>query len=232
LFDFSQEYVEERLLMPKLLVYGIPISTYVRTVRLLLEEVGVEYQIQSIDFFQGENRSAAYLAKNPFAKVPTLAIVENNSAAIDEVLIYETTAITDYLDTVFADGRCSPTDPLLKARMRQIIGIIDNYVNPTAIGVIVWQRLIVPSQGGQTDLVKVNSAIEPVQTAIGAIESLATCNPYLLGNTIGIADFYLMPIFVYLAQTPEFSEIVARSPKLQSWWDRVSQLPIVKKVCA
>jgi glutathione S-transferase len=83
--------------MPKLLVYGISMSTYVRTVQLLLEEVGVEYQIQNIDFFQGENRSAAYLAKNPFAKVPTLAI--------DEVLIYETTAITDYLNTVFADNR-------------------------------------------------------------------------------------------------------------------------------
>jgi glutathione S-transferase len=95
----------------------------------------------------------------------------------------------------------------------------------------VWQRLIVPSQGGQTDLVRVNSAIEQTQTAIGAIESLAICNPYLLGNTIGIADFYLIPIFVYLAQTPEFSAIVAQSPKLQSWWGRVSQLSIVKNVC-
>jgi glutathione S-transferase len=210
--------------MSKLLVYGTPISTYVRTVRLLLEEIGVEYQLQSIDFFQGENRSAAYLAKNPFAKVPTLAI--------DRELIYETTAITDYLDTVFANGRCSPTDPMLKARMRQIIGIVDNYLNPTAIGTIVWQRLIVPSQGGQTDLVKVNSAIEPTKTAIGAIQSLAMCNPYLLGNTISIADCYLIPIFIYLAQTPEFEVVMAPAPKLQGWWERVSQLPIVKKVCA
>jgi glutathione S-transferase len=209
--------------MSKLVVYGTPISTYVRTVWLLLEEIGVEYQLHSIDFFQGENRSAAYLDKNPFAKVPTLGI--------DEELIYETTAITDYLDTVFAAGRCSPTDPLLKARMRQIMGIIDNYLNPTAIGTIVWQRLIMPSHGSQTDLEKVNSAIEPTKMAIMAIESLATCNPYLLGSTISIADCYLIPIFVYLAQTPDFAGVVAQSPKLQSWWERVSQLSIVKKVC-
>jgi glutathione S-transferase len=210
--------------MSKLVVYGTPISTYVRTVRLLLEEIGVEYQLHSIDFFQGENRSAAYLAKNPFAKVPTLGV--------DRELIYETTAITDYLDTVFASGRCSPADPLLKARMRQIVGIIDNYLNPTAIGAIVWQRLIVPSQGGQTDLVKVNNSIGLAQTAIGAIESLAMCKPYLLGSTISIADFYLIPIFIYLAQTPEFTEIVASAPKLRSWWEQVRHLPIVEKVCA
>lgn len=210
--------------MSKLLVYGTPISTYVRTVRLLLEEIGVEYQLHSIDFFQGENRSAAYLAKNPFAKVPTLAI--------DQELIYETTAITDYLDTVFVDGRCSPADPLVKARMRQIVGIIDNYLNPTAIGAIVWQRLIVPSQGGQADLAKVNGAIELAQTAMVAIESLVICNPYLLGSTTSIADFYLIPIFVYFSQTPEFVAIVANTPKLQMWWERVGQLPIVKKVCA
>jgi glutathione S-transferase len=209
--------------MSKLVVYGTPISTYVRTVRLLLEEIGVEYQLHSIDFFQGENRSAAYLAKNPFAKVPTLGI--------DEELIYETTAITDYLDTVFAAGRYIPTDPLLKTRMRQIMGIVDNYLNPTAIGTIVWQRLIMPSQGSQTDLEKVNSAIEPTKIAMGAIESLTICNPYLLGSTISIADCYLIPIFVYLAQTPDFARIMAQSPKLQSWWERVSQLPIVQKVC-
>jgi glutathione S-transferase len=210
--------------MSKLVVYGTPISTYVRTVRLLLEEIGVEYQLHSIDFFQGENRSAAYLAKNPFAKVPTLGV--------DRELVYETTAITDYLDTVFAAGRCSPADPLLKARMRQIVGIIDNYLNPTAIGTIVWQRLIVPSQGGQTDLVKVNNSIERAQTAIGAIESLTMCKPYLLGSTISIADCYLIPIFIYLAQTPEFTTTVASAPKLRGWWEQVRHLPIVERVCA
>ena len=210
--------------MSELIVYGTPVSTYVRTVRLLLEEIGIESQLHSIDFFQGENQSATYLAKNPFAKVPTLAI--------DRELIYETTAIADYLDTVFADGRCSPTDPLLKARMRQIMGIIDSYLYPTAIGAVVWQRLIVPSQGGQPDLAKVNSVIEPMTTAIGAIESLATCNPYLLGSSMSIADCYLIPIFVYLAQTPEFSVTMASAPQLQGWWERVSQLPSVKKVCA
>jgi glutathione S-transferase len=209
--------------MSKILVYGSPLSTYVRTVQLLLESIGIEYQTHSVDFLKGENRLATYLSKNPFAKMPTLEI--------EEGLIYETAAITDYLDTVLANGRFTPTNPLLKARMRQVMGIVDNYLYPNVI-TIVMQRSIVPSQGGQTDLSAVNKAIEPLKIAIDAIETLTTCDLYLLGSSVSIADFYLAPIFGYLAQTPEFAVTVAQAPKLQVWWRLCSQSSIVKKVCA
>jgi glutathione S-transferase len=209
--------------MSKLLVYGTSLSTYVRTVQLLLEEIGAEYRTHSVDFLNGDNKLAAYLAKNPFAKMPTLEI--------EDGLIYETAAITDYLDTILANGQFTPTNPLIKARMRQVMSIVDNYLYPNLI-TVVMQRLIVPSQGGQTDLVAVNKAIDPLKTAIGAIESLVTCNPYLLGNKVSIADFYLVPIFVYLAQTPDFAVVTDQAPNLRAWWEQIGQLSIVKKICA
>ncbi len=118
------------------------------------------------------------------------------------------------------------------ARMRQIMAIIDSYLYPPAILTIVIQRLIVPSQGGKASEEIVKDAIAPAQKAGQAIESLAVGSPYLLGNEITIADFYLIPIFIYLSQTPEFEAITAQTPKLRTWWDQVSQLPNVKKVCA
>ncbi len=205
-------------------VYGTPRSTYVRTVRLLLEEAGADYNLTGVDIFNGENKSAEYLAKNPFGKVPTLEV--------DGELLYETTAITDYLDTVLAGNKFSPSNPLLQARMRQIMAIIDGYLYSPAIGTIVIQRLIVPSQGGETDSDKVKNAVAPAQTALEAIESLTVGSPYLLGSVVSIADFYLIPIFTYLSQTPEFDSITAQTPKLRTWWDEVSKLPSVKKVCA
>jgi glutathione S-transferase len=208
----------------KLIVYGTSVSTYVRTVRLLLEEIGVDYTLQSVDIFNGESQSAEYLAKHPFGKVPTLEV--------DGELLYETAAITQYLDATIAHHKFSPVDPLLQARMRQMMGIVDSYFYAAAIGSIVIQRLIVPSQGGETDEAKVKAAIAPAQTAIEAIESLATGKPYLLGSGLSIADFYLIPIFIYLSQTPEFAVITAQTPKLNTWWDAVSQLTSVKKVCA
>jgi len=210
--------------MAKLTVYGTPVSTYVRTVRLLLEEAGADYTLKGVDIFTGESQSAEYLAKNPFGKVPTLEV--------DGEVLYETAAITDYLDTVLAANKFSPSDPMQSARMRQIMAIIDSYLYPNAILTIVIQRLIVPTQGGKTDEDKVKNAVAPAKTAAEAIESLTVGSPYLLGNEVSIADLYLIPIFIYLSQTPEFEAITAQTPKLLAWWDEVSQLPSVNKVSA
>ena len=210
--------------MAKPIVYGIPQSTYVRTVRLLLEEAGIEYDLKPVDIFNGETKSPEYLAKHPFGKVPTLEV--------DGETLYETSAITEYLNTALANNKFSLSTPMLQARMRQIMAIIENYFYTPAITTIVIQRLIMPSQGGQTDEDKVKNAIAPAQTALNALESIATCNPYLLGSEIGIADFYLIPIFVYLSKTPEFEAITAQTPKIKAWWDKVSNLPQVQQVCA
>jgi len=210
--------------MATITVYGTPVSTYVRTVRLLLEEASAEYDLKSIDFFKGENDSSEYRAKNPFGKVPTLEV--------DGELLYETAAITDYLDTVVASNKFSPSNPMSKARMRQIMAIIDSYFYSPAITTIVIQRLIVPSQGGKTDEDAVKNAIAPAKTAAEAIESLTVGSPYLLGSELSIADFYLIPIFIYLSQTPEFDAITAQTPKLRTWWDEVNKLKSVNQVCA
>ena len=210
--------------MANLTVYGTPVSTYVRTVRLLLEEAGATYDLKEVGIFNGENQSADYLAKNPSGKVPTLEA--------DGEVIYETTAITSYLDAIVADHKFTPADPLQQARMQQIVGIVDSHLYTPAIVSIVVQRLIVPSQGGQTDEEKVKAAVAPVKLALEAIESLTVGSPYLLGDAVTIADFFLIPIFTYLSQTPECEETIAQAPKLRTWWSQVSQLPSVQKVCA
>jgi glutathione S-transferase len=79
---------------------------------------------------------------------------------------------------------------------------------------------------------KVKAAVAPVKTALEAIESLTIGHPYLLGHELSIADFYLIPVFTYLSQTPEYEATVAKTSSLRTWWNEVSQLPSVKKVCA
>ncbi len=209
--------------MPKITVYGTPISTYVRTARLLLEEAGADYDLKSVDIFNGETQTAEYLAKHPFGKVPAVEV--------DGAVVYESTAITSYLDAILTHGKFSPAEPLMKAQMQQILGVIDSYLYPSAIQTVVIQCLIVPSQGGQTDEAAVKAAIPSVKTAIEAIEALTIGSPYLLGSEVGIADFYLIPVFIYLSQTPAFDEVMAQAPKLQTWWEMARELPVVKKVC-
>lgn len=210
--------------MPNITLYGTPVSTYVRTVRLLLAEANIDYQLKDIGIFNGDNQTDAYLAKHPFGKIPAIEI--------DGIKIYETAAISYYLNQKLAGGKFAPVDLLSQTRMRQIEAIIDNYLYPQAIGTIVIQNLIVPQQGGKTDQQAVEKAIAPTQKALSAIEELYIGNPFLVGSLISIADFYLIPIFVYLQQTPEFAAVTADVPKLKAWWDEVKILASVQKICS
>lgn len=201
--------------MPQLTLYGPALSTYVRTTRMVLAETNTPYDLKPVDIFS--DRDPDYLAKNPFGKVPTLGI--------DGEYLYETSAIVQYLDETIANGQFTPSDPLQRARMRQIMAIVDSYLYAPAIGTITIQRLIVPSQGGQPDEAAIQAAVPKVQTALQAIESCASCDPYLLGSEVTLADFYLLPVVLYLTQTPEKDAALSQTPQLQAWWSAASQHP-------
>ena len=205
-------------------LYGTPTSTYVRTSRLLLAEANIDYSLKDIGIFNGDNETQAYLAKHPFGKVPTLEI--------DGQTIYESTAITHYINQKLADGKFSPPDILMQSRMHQIMAIIENYLYSHAVGTIVIQNLIVPDQGGETDQQAVQEAIAPTQKALKAIEDLVVGTPFLVGSMISLADFYLIPIFVYLEKTPQFNTLIINTPKLRIWWNEVKMLNSVKEICA
>lgn len=208
--------------MTQFTLYGPTLSTYVRTVRMILAETDTPYDFQAIDIFS--DPSPDYLAKNPFGKVPTLEI--------DGTPLYETCAIVEYLDTVVGDRRFTPADPLGQARMRQIMAIVDSYLYGAAISTITIQRLIVPSRGGQPDEAAIAAATPKAKTALEAIEAIAPCNPYLLGDAITLADFHLMPVMLYLSKTPEMAAATAQTPKLKQWWELVSQRPSFLAVLA
>ena len=210
--------------MPNIIFYGTPQSTYVRTVRLLLAEAKIDYNLKDVGIFNGDNETEEYLAKNPFGKVPTVQV--------DGIEIYETAAITYYINEGIAGGKFTPPDLLMQTRMRQIMAIIDNYLYPPAVGTIVIQNLIVPDQGGETNRQAVEDAIVPTIKALEAIEDLFVGSPFLVGSMISIADFYLIPIFVYLEKTPEFKAVTTHTPKLNAWWQEVKNLNSVKEICA
>jgi len=191
---------------------------------MLLELAGADYTIVPVDIFNGQNKTPEYLALHPFAKVPTLEV--------EGTYIYESPAIADYLDATVAGGRYTPTEPLTRARMRQIMAVIDNYLYAPAIGAIAIQRLIVPSQGGVPDEAKVAAAVPLARQALQALDAIATGSPYLLGERLTVADLYLAPTVFYLAETPEFAAVMEAAPTLRTWWKQTQTWPVLQKVCA
>lgn len=195
--------------MANIRLYGTPISTYVRTARLVLSGAELEYDIKDIGVFNGDNQTDSYLKKHPFGKIPALEI--------EGKTLYETNAITYFVNEKFAKGKYAPNDLWLRSRMYQIISIVNNYLYAPAVGVLTIENLVKPGRGEKIDQVAVEGAITPTRTALEAIEDLFTGEPYLLSSELSIADFYLIPIFFYVSKTPQFNQITANAPQLKGW---------------
>ncbi len=208
--------------MASITLYGTPISTYVRTVRLLLAGADVDYDLEDVGIFNGDNQTDDYLSKHPFGKIPTLEV--------EGKILYETDAITYFLNEKFAQGKFAPTDLWLRSRMYQIISIVNNYLYAPAVTTLTIENLVKPNQGKETDKAAVEAAIDPAKTALEAIEELFV-GPYVLGDELTVADFYLIPVFFYVSKTPQFDSLTANTPKLKDWWENARSLELVKQVC-
>ena len=99
-------------------LYGYRYSVYSWIARLVLEEKGVGYRWIEADPF-ADDVPKFYLALHPFKRVPALVH--------DGFQLYETAAITRYLDEAFPGPRLQSADPRVRARSTQIISIVDSY---------------------------------------------------------------------------------------------------------
>lgn len=79
-----------------------PLSTYSRRVRIALLEKGLPATLVEVDMGARAHRSPDYLRLNPHGRVPTL--VE------DGFVLYESTAILEYLENTHPEPRLIPDD--------------------------------------------------------------------------------------------------------------------------
>ncbi len=198
--------------MAKPTLYGPGYSTYARAARLALEEKGVDYDLVEIDFIAG-GMPDEHLARHPFAKVPAL---EHGG-----LMLYETAAIERYIDEAFDGPSLQPSDPAGRARMTQIISVIDSYTYPCTVGDLVIQRLVQPMLGGTADESIVEAALPAVDKSMAELERLLADQEYLTGSALSLADLHLAPIFEYFVNTPESNGIMKDKPALNAWWQRM-----------
>ncbi|MFO1056870.1 MAG: glutathione S-transferase family protein [Dongiaceae bacterium] len=204
------------------ILHGPAYSTYARTARLALEEKGVPYELREVDILTGAAQKPDYLALQPFAKVPAFEH--------DGFRLYETAAIARYVDEAFPGPKLQPADVKRRARMAQIVAIVDSYAYGSLIGKVVWQRAVVPLLGGTPDEAIVAEAAPMVGKSIAALEAAADSQgPFLCGPELSLADLHLVPVMAYFSGTPEGQKALAGAPRLARWWQAIAGRPSVKK---
>lgn len=205
--------------MPVIL-HGPSYSTYARTARLALEEKGVAHQLIEVDILTGAGHAPDHLARQPWGKVPAFEH--------DGFHLFETFAITRYVDEAFPGPALQPADGRARARMTQICGIIDSYAYGAMVGKLFWQAVVVPMQGGTPDAAVAEAGLEATRQSLKVIESLAQ-GELLCGSQVTLADLHLLPVLDYLAMVEAGRAALAAHPKLSAWHARMATRPSVVK---
>ena len=91
-----------------LVLHGPAYSAYTRVARIVLAEKALAYRLEPVDILSDDSPGAAHLARHPFGFVPVL---DHNGFRL-----YETAAITRYLDEAFDGPSLQPRDAQARAR--------------------------------------------------------------------------------------------------------------------
>ena len=156
--------------MSKPILYGPAFSTYVRSARLVMEEKGVDYDLVEFDFLQGP-MPAEQIERQPFAKVPAFEH--------DGFQLYEVVAISRYVDEAFEGPSLQPENVRERARMTQIISVLDSYTYSCTVGQLVIQRLVMPMLGNQPDEEAISKSLPEIDTCMRALDAVEIHNRYI-----------------------------------------------------
>jgi glutathione S-transferase len=199
------------------IVFGAPWSVYVRTVRLTLEEKGSPYALVPIDPFAPGGPPAEHLGRHPFGKIPAFEHAGFR--------LYEAAAITRYIDEVFAGPALQPADPRRRARMMQIIGVLDSYAYRSLVWDIYVERIARPASGLAADEKKIAAALPKAEICLSALSDLMGGGPWLAGPAISLADLHAAPMFALFRLAPEGERLLVRHGPLLGWWAQISTRP-------
>lgn len=193
----------------KITLWGPAGSPYVQGVRAGLQEKGLAHEL--IELPLTDYKGAYYLSEHhPFGRLP--------AAEIDGFRLYESQAILRLVDELSPENPIQPADPFERARMNQLIGILNCYGWPS-IGAILLNRMLRPMFLGEEGVEsEVEAALPEARTTLAALAQLQdNAGPFLCGAHISIADLMFFPILHYFRQTAEGGSMLEQHPSILAW---------------
>jgi glutathione S-transferase len=189
--------------MSGITVYGIPGSPFMRAVEITLKEKGLDYRLHALA--PGEHKQPEHLARHPFGRVPAF---EHDGFMI------------------FPQPPLTPGNPKQRARMNQVIGIIEWYFFPKAAAPIAFNRIIGPRLLGTTpDEAAIADAMPMARQCFAELDRLLGDQPYFTGNAVSIADIMLAAQLDLFGECPEGRALIDGTQHLRAWLQRMIARP-------
>jgi glutathione S-transferase len=186
-----------------------PLSTYSRRVRMALLEKKIDAELVEVDMPGRAHRKEPYLSLNPYARVPTL---------VDEDLVlYESTAILEYLEAKFPEPALVPSDIKQRAHVAMHMKLCDlQFARPG--GLILFSRRFVPESSWRRD--EMEKARRDVEKHYAILERQLEGKSYLVAGRYTLADLCYVPFLEF----KHFFDLPT-PPNIQAWSERLLARP-------
>lgn len=197
-------------------LYGYKYSVYAWIARMALEEKGVSYDWNEVNPF-AEDVPDSYRALHPFVRVP--ALVDGDFA------LYETGAITRYVDEAFEGPKLQPETARDRARVSQFLSIVDSYVYWPLVRQVFAHGVMGPRIGRPSDPAEVAHGLAAAPRVLAALDDLAGGDAFLVGDAPSLADIHLAPMIAYFNEAADGRALFERHDRLRRWWAAIRIWP-------
>jgi glutathione S-transferase len=200
---------------------GFRHSVYQRIVRVVLHEKGVAFRVEEVDPF-APDAGERLRGLHPFGRVPVL-----RHGRFD---LYESSAITRYVDAAFDGPRLVPDAPQAAARMAQVIALLDAYGYWPMIRQVFARRVFAPGADTAPDETEVAEGLAASRPVLSALEAIAADGRVLAGDAITLADCHCGAMMDYFTRAPEGDRLLRSHPHLDAWWRAIRKRPSIAEL--
>ncbi len=188
-----------------------------RASHIVLEESGLPYKAQRVNFAEGEQRSEAFLTINPKGRVPALVTASG--------VLTETPAILAFIAQMAPEKKLAPLDdPFEFARMQSFNAFIASTVHVAHAHGRRGSRWA----NEESSFADMKAKVPQTMTeCFELIEKGLLYGPWVLGTAYSVADPYL---FVMSGWLESDGVDIARFPRVHDHFKRMSARPAVQKV--
>ncbi|WP_397453221.1 glutathione S-transferase family protein [Pseudomonas sp. NA-150] len=192
-----------------------------RKVSILLEELGLAYEVHAVNLSQQEQFSPAFLAISPNNRIPALVDEQADGSPLS---VFESGAILTYLAE--RHGRFLDADGSGRFKALEWLHWQMGGLGPMVGQVAYFEKLAKE----KSDVASRRFILES-DRLFGVMEKRLTLVPFLAGDDYSIADMACYP-WIVTAQTflqDTLAEKLADKPALLAWAERLSQRPAVQR---
>lgn len=197
-----------------LIVYGANMSPFVRKVRVLLAEKGVDYELDPVSPFAPP---PDFLKISPLKRIPVLRDTDRP----EPNTLPDSTVICDYLEHKYPNPPLYPADPFDHAQALWFEEYADSAVAETIGRGLFFERIVKKLLRQQPDeAICATTMTEKIPPIFDYLESALGAGDYLVGGAFSIADIAvgtMLVNFEHAGETPD----AARWPKLAAYTARI-----------